>query len=145
MQTSYQTKEQSLASRNWRIIDVEGQVVGRVASKIAAALRGKDKATYTPNQDGGDYVVVINADKVRFTGRKFEDKRYYKHSGYVGGVSSESARHLMQRQPEEVLTRAVKGMLPRTHLGRQMLTKLKVYAGTDHPHQAQNPQAFNFN
>tara|TARA_B100000029_G_scaffold131284_2_gene125005 strand:- start:538 stop:984 length:447 start_codon:yes stop_codon:yes gene_type:complete len=126
--------------QNWLLVDAEGQTLGRMASGIATRLRGKHKAEYTPHVDTGDYVVVINAEKVRVTGNKTTDKMYYSHSGYPGGLKSISFEKLQERSPEKVIKLAVKGMLPRTPLGRAMFKKLKVYAGTDHPHSAQQPQ-----
>ncbi len=122
---------------NWRVVDVTGQVLGRVARNISMALQGKDKPTYTAHTLTGDYVVVINAAKVRVTGRKLLQKTYYRHSGYVGNLKSFKLRDMLETRPERVLQLAVKGMLPRNNLGRQMLTRLKVYPGPDHPHQAQ--------
>ncbi len=126
--------------QNWLLVDAKGQTLGRMASGIATRLRGKHKAEYTPHVDTGDYVVVINAEKVRVTGNKTTDKMYYSHSGYPGGLKSISFEKLQERSPEKVIKLAVKGMLPRTPLGRAMFKKLKVYAGTDHPHSAQQPQ-----
>ena len=126
--------------QNWLLVDAEGQTLGRMASGIATRLRGKHKAEYTPHVDTGDYVVVINAEKVRVTGNKATDKLYYSHSGYPGGLKSISFEKLQERSPEKVIKLAVKGMLPRTPLGRAMFKKLKVYAGTDHPHSAQQPR-----
>ena len=126
--------------QNWLIVDAEGQTLGRMASRIATRLRGKHKAEYTPHVDTGDYVVVINAEKVKVTGNKATDKIYHSHSGYPGGLKSISFEKLQERSPEKVIKLAVKGMLPRTPLGRAMFKKLKVYAGTDHPHGAQQPQ-----
>ena len=126
--------------RNWLIVDAEGQTLGRLATQIADALRGKRKPTYTPHVDTGDFVIVVNAEKIAVTGSKRTDKRYYRHSGYPGGLRSRTLEEMLQRRPEEVIRKAVRGMLPRTRLGRQQLTKLKVYAGPDHPHAAQQPQ-----
>ena len=126
--------------QNWLLVDAEGQTLGRMASGIATRLRGKHKAEYTPHVDTGDYVVVINAEKVKVTGKKATDKIYHSHSGYPGGLKSISFEKLQERSPEKVIKLAVKGMLPRTPLGRAMFKKLKVYAGTDHPHGAQQPQ-----
>jgi large subunit ribosomal protein L13 len=126
--------------QNWLIVDAEGQTLGRMASGIATRLRGKHKAEYTPHVDTGDYVVVINAEKVKVTGNKATDKIYHSHSGYPGGLKSISFEKLQERSPEKVIKLAVKGMLPRTPLGRAMFKKLKVYAGTDHPHGAQQPK-----
>ena len=122
---------------DWRVIDVEGRVLGRVARDISMALQGKDKPTYTPSTLTGDFVVVLNAAKIKVTGRKTEQKMYYRHSGYVGNLKTTSLRVMMETHPERVIQLAVKGMLPRNNLGRQMLTRLKIYAGDQHPHQAQ--------
>ena len=126
--------------RNWLVVDASGQTLGRLATQIADALRGKRKPEYTPHCDVGDFVVVVNAEKVAVTGKKLEDKRYYRHSGYPGGLRSRTMGEELARRPEEVLRRAVKGMLPRTRLGRAQLRKLKIYAGPDHPHAAQKPE-----
>lgn len=126
-------------SQNWLLIDAEGQTLGRMASKIAARLRGKHKAEYTPHVDTGDYIVVINADKVKVTGKKATDKLYHSHSAFPGGLKTISFEKLLTKAPERVIQLAVKGMLPRSPLGRAMIRKLKVYAGTDHPHSAQQP------
>ena len=122
---------------NWRVIDVEGRILGRVARDISMFLQGKDKPTYTPHTLTGDFVVVLNAAKIRVTGRKPEQKMYYRHSGYVGNLKTISLRRMMETHPERVIQLAVKGMLPRNNLGRQMLTRLKIYAGDQHPHEAQ--------
>lgn len=124
----------------WHVADAEGQVVGRLASRIASILRGKHKPSYTPHIDTGDFVVVVNAAKVRFTGKKETDKEYFSHSGYPGGVRTRTPRETRERDPEFIIRNAVKGMLPKGPLGRQMLRKLKVYAGSEHPHDAQQPQ-----
>src|SRR3954470_9583147 len=126
--------------RDWYVVDAEGQTLGRLATQIADVLRGKRKPEYTPHVDTGDFVVVINAEKVHVTGNKRADKRYYRHSGYPGGLRSRTFEEMLARRPEEVIRLAVKGMLPRTRLGRAQLRKLKVYAGPDHPHAAQQPQ-----
>ena len=126
--------------RNWLVVDAEGQTLGRLATQIADALRGKRKPTYTPHIDTGDFVVVINAEKIAVTGNKRADKMYYRHSGYPGGLKSRTLNDMLERRPEEVIRLAVKGMMPRNRLGRKQLTKLKVYAGPDHPHTAQQPQ-----
>jgi large subunit ribosomal protein L13 len=126
--------------RNWFIVDLDGQVLGRVATHIASVLRGKHKPIYTPSVDTGDFVIVLNADKVRLTGNKLADKTYYRHTGHPGGLKSITAEKLLATKPEEVIRKAVKGMLPKNKLGRQMFRKLKVYAGTDHPHAAQQPK-----
>lgn len=130
--------------RNWYIVDGTNQTVGRMCAKIASVLRGKNKAYYTPHVDCGDYIIVINADKVKFTGNKLDDKEYLTFSGYPGGQKSETARNLLNRRPEAVVERAVKGMLPKNRLGRKMFKKLFVYAGTEHQHVAQKPQPLNF-
>jgi len=121
----------------WRVIDVSGMILGRVASEIAMALQGKDRATYTPHALTGDFVVVLNAARIRVTGRKLLQKTYYRHSGYVGNLKTFVLRDLLEKNPERVIQLAVKGMLPKNNLGRQMLTRLKIYAGEEHPHQAQ--------
>ncbi|MFL5892193.1 MAG: 50S ribosomal protein L13 [Solirubrobacterales bacterium] len=126
--------------RNWLVVDAEGQTLGRLATQIADALRGKRKPAYTPHVDTGDFVVVVNAEKVRVTGNKLADKTYYRHSGYPGGLRSRTLGEMLERQPEEVIRKAVKGMLPRNRLGRQQLLKLKIYAGPEHPHEAQQPK-----
>lgn len=127
------------ADKNWYLIDAEGKTVGRLATKIADVLRGKVNPKYTPHTDSGDFVVVINAEKVVFTGNKLDEKVYYKHSGYVGGLKERTAREQLDRQPTKVIMSAVKGMLPKNSLGRKQLTKLKVFAGAEHKHEAQNP------
>ena len=126
--------------RNWLVVDANGQTLGRLATQIADVLRGKRKPTYTPHVDTGDFVVVVNAEKIAVTGNKRADKRYYRHSGYPGGLRSRTLEEMLARRPEEVLRHAVKGMLPRNRLGRAQLRKLKIYAGPDHPHQAQQPK-----
>ena len=136
---TYSAKPHEVA-QNWLLVDAEGQTLGRMATAIATRLRGKHKAEYTPHVDTGDFVVVINADKVRVTGNKTTDKMYHAHSGFPGGLKSISFENLLEKAPEKVVKLAVKGMLPRTPLGRAMFKKLKVYAGTEHPHAAQQPQ-----
>jgi large subunit ribosomal protein L13 len=126
--------------RNWLVVDASGQTLGRLATQIADTLRGKRKPEYTPHCDVGDFVIVVNAEKVAVTGKKREEKLYYRHSGYPGGLRSRTLGQMLERRPEEVLRKAVKGMLPRTRLGRAQLRKLKVYAGPDHPHAAQKPE-----
>ena len=126
--------------RDWYLIDAEGKTLGRMASEIARRLKGKHKPIYTPHVDTGDYIVVINAEKVRVTGNKLKDKIYYHHTGYVGNLKSISLEKLLQKAPERAIQQAVKGMLPRNPLGRAMFRKLKVYAGPEHPHQAQQPK-----
>jgi large subunit ribosomal protein L13 len=127
--------------RNWLVVDASGQTLGRLATQVADALRGKRKPDYTPHIDVGDFVIVVNAERVSVTGRKREQKRYYRHSGFPGGLRSRTLAEMLDRQPEEVVRRAVKGMLPRNRLGRAQLRKLKVYAGPDHPHAAQKPES----
>ena len=126
--------------RSWHVVDAEGLVLGRLASEVAKILRGKHKPTFTPHQDTGDHVVIVNADKVVLTGAKAADKTVYRHSGYPGGLRSRAYGSLLHERPEETLRKTIGGMLPRNRLGRQMLSKLKVYRGPDHPHQAQRPQ-----
>jgi large subunit ribosomal protein L13 len=125
--------------RNWLVVDATGKTLGRLATEIANVLRGKRKPEYTPHCDVGDFVIVVNAEKVSVTGNKRQEKRYYRHSGFPGGLRSRTFEEMIERRPEEVLRLAVKGMLPRNRLGRQQLRKLKIYAGPDHPHQAQQP------
>ena len=125
--------------RNWYLVDAEGQTLGRLATELARRLRGKHKPVYTPHVDTGDYIVVINAEKIRVTGRKLKDKMYHRHTGYIGNMRSEPLEKLLERAPERVIEIAVKGMLPRNPLGRQMFRKLKVVRGPNHPHQAQQP------
>lgn len=141
MKTRFRTKEEALEARKWVVVDAADQVVGRVATRVASLLRGKDNPAYVPHNDSGDFVIVINADKVRFSGQKFGQKVYYRHTGYVGGIKAETAAELLERKPEEVLKRAVKGMLPKNSLGRAQLRKLKVFTGAEHGHQAQQPVA----
>jgi large subunit ribosomal protein L13 len=130
-------------SRDWFVVDASGKTLGRLAAEVAHRLRGKHKAEYTPHVDTGDYIVVINAEKVRVTGAKATDKMYHHHTGYPGGIRSISFEKLIDKAPERVIQRAVKGMLPRNPLGRAMFSKLKVYAGAEHPHAAQQPQPLN--
>lgn len=127
--------------RKWYLIDAKGIVLGRLAVTVADCLLGKNKPIYTPNVDTGDFVVVVNADKVKLTGKKLDNKVYYRHSGYPGGIKSETARERLSRFPERIITDAVWGMLPKGRLGRAMIKKLKVYRGEEHPHQAQKPEA----
>jgi large subunit ribosomal protein L13 len=128
--------------RKWYVVDAEGQTLGRLATEIATILRGKNKPQYTPHVDTGDFVVVVNAEKVIVTGRKAEQKVYRRHSGYPGGLKETSYERMMERRPTEILRRAVKGMMPKNRLARQQLRKLKIYAGPEHPHAAQNPQPY---
>ena len=140
---SYMAAPQSL-EKEWFVVDAQGATLGRLATRIASILRGKHKPTYTPHADAGDFVIVVNAGQVRLTGRKLDEKMYYWYSGYPGGLKGRTARQMLARRPEEVLRRAVKGMLPKNNLGRQMLTKLKIYGAGEHPHQAQQPKALEF-
>ncbi len=130
--------------KKWYVVDAADQVLGRLATKIATYLRGKHKARFTPNIDTGDFVIVVNAEKVKLTGNKLEDKTYYRHTGYPGGIRSETARHRIERKPEMVIESAVKGRLAKNRLGRALVKKLKVYKGPDHPHTAQKPEIISF-
>jgi large subunit ribosomal protein L13 len=127
-------------TREWYLVDAEGKTLGRLATQIADTLRGKRKPQYTPHVDTGDFVIVVNAEKIQVTGNKLDQKRYYRHSGYPGGLRSRTLREQLDRRPTEVLRVAVKGMLPKNRLARQQITKLKIYAGPEHPHEAQNPK-----
>ena len=138
MSTQIAKKEE--LQKNWYVVDLEDKVLGRAATEIARVLRGKHKAIYTPSVDTGDFVIVLNAEKVRLTGNKLSQKMYHRHSGYTGGLTSISAGKMLEKTPEELIKKAVKGMLPKNRLGRQMFRKLKVYCGADHPHQAQQPK-----
>jgi len=137
---TYQTKKEE-ADNQWFLVNAEGKVLGRLATGLATRLRGKHKPTFTPHVDTGDFLVVINAEKVVLTGKKLKDKKYYRYSGYPGGLKETNAEKLLSKKPTELLRIAVKGMLPKNSLGRQMLRKLKVYSGTTHPHEAQKPVA----
>ena len=128
--------------RKWYVVDAEGQTLGRLATEVARILRGKNKPQYTPHVDTGDFVVVVNAEKVVVTGRKAEQKVYRRHSGYPGGLKTTTYEQMLERKPTEILRRAVRGMMPKTRLARQQLRKLKIYAGPEHPHAAQNPQQY---
>jgi large subunit ribosomal protein L13 len=130
--------------RRWWVVDAEGQTLGRLASRIAPYLTGKNKPMYSPNLDVGDYVIVINCEKIRVTGKRMEQKRYYRHSGYPGGMRSLTLEQQLEKHPDRVIKLAVKGMLPSTALGRQMIAKLKVYTGGEHPHAAQKPEVLEF-
>ena len=130
----------STIERKWYVVESTGHTLGRLASEIASILRGKNKPTYTPHIDTGDYVIVVNADKIQVTGKKLDQKVYYNHSDYVGGMKETTLREKMAKKPEDVIYLAVKGMLPKGPLGREMITKLHVYAGADHKHQAQKPE-----
>lgn len=143
---SYKTlsAKQDNNAKDWYVVDAEGEVVGRLASKIATVLRGKHKPEYTPHVDTGDYVIVLNADKVRFTGDKLNQKEYLRYSGYPGGLKRRTAKEMLDKKPFDILEKAVRGMLPRTKLGKAMIKKLFLYEGTEHPHAAQKPQPFKF-
>ena len=138
---TYAVRESEI-ERRWYVVDAADETLGRIASRIARVLEGKHKPTYAPNLDSGDHVIVLNASRIAVSRDKRESKIYIRHSGYPGGFKEETLGHLLERRPEEVIRRAVKGMLPRTKLGAQQLRKLKIYAGTDHPHQAQRPEPF---
>ena len=137
MKTFMQKKES--VDRKWYVVDAEGKTLGRLATKVATVLKGKHKATYTPHIDCGDYVIIVNAEKVKLTGNKLNDKMYYNHSGYVGGLRERNAKTMIENYPEEMIERAIKGMLPKGRLGRQMYKKLFVYAGPEHKQEAQKP------
>lgn len=126
--------------RKWYVIDADGKVLGRFATEIARRLRGKHKPTFCNFQDNGDFIVVVNADKIHLTGKKWDDKKYYRHTGYIGGIKEQSAKEVLAKKPEELIRMAVKGMLPKNKLGRKQLKKLKIYAGDKHPHAAQQPE-----
>ena len=132
--------EVALAQRQWYIVDAQGKILGRMASEIAKVLRGKNKPIFTPNADTGDFVIVVNAKGVKLSGHKFDHKVYYRHSEYPGGIRSQTAAKLLETKPEDLVHLAVKGMLPKSRLGRKLATKLKVYPGAEHPHEAQKPQ-----
>jgi large subunit ribosomal protein L13 len=138
--TVFLRKEDAEKGRRWFLVDAEGHILGRLASRVASVLHGKHKAIFTPHVDGGDHVIVINAQGVVLTGRKLKDKVYYRHSGYPSGIRATSAEEMMKTHPERVIEIAVRGMLPKNSLGRAMLRKLKVYRGGDHPHEAQRPE-----
>ena len=144
MKNSYMQRKEDVV-RDWWVIDAEGENLGRLATKVATVLRGKHKPTYTPHIDGGDNVIVINASKINLTGNKLDDKIYYNHSGYTGGLRERTARTMREDYPVEMIERAVKGMLPKGRLGRQMYKKLFVYAGSEHPHMAQQPVEMKLN
>lgn len=138
MKTDMATKKNVV--KQWYLVDAENKVLGRLASEIATVLRGKNKPSFVPHEDTGDFVVVVNAEKIAMTGNKLTDKVYYRHSFYPGGLKATTPKELLEKAPEKILTYAVKGMLPKTTLGRQMIKKLKVYAGAEHPHAAQKPE-----
>ncbi len=136
------TKEESLAQRRWYIIDAEDKILGRMATEIARVLRGKHKPSFSPHVDAGDFVIVVNAKRVKVTGAKEDDKRYYRHTGYPGGLRTATLSEMREKKPAAVVRLAVKGMLPKNRLGRGQLDKLKVYGGPEHPHEAQLPEPF---
>lgn len=140
---TYWTKEEDV-ERKWFVVDAEGETLGRLASRIATILRGKHKPIYNPAVDTGDYVIVVNAEKIHTTGRRLDQKKYYRHSGYPGSMKELTLREMLEKHPDRVIQKAVRGMLPKNVLGRKMIRKLKVYAGPDHPHQAQQPEPLEF-
>lgn len=144
MKTTFMANASNI-ERKWYVVDAEGQTVGRLAAEVAKVLRGKNKPTFTPHVDTGDYVIVINAEKVKFTGKKLTDKTYFRHSGYQGGTTFTSAGLMLEKFPERVIEHAVKGMLPHNRLGAQMYRKLSVYAGPEHPHATQKPEKLELN
>jgi large subunit ribosomal protein L13 len=141
MRTTYMAKPLEV-ERKWLVVDAAGQTLGRLASEVAALIRGKHKPEFTPHVDTGDFVVVINAEKIVLTGKKLQQKKYYRHSGYPGGLRTTTAQEMLNTKPERIIELAVYGMLPKNKLGSQMQTKLKVYAGAEHPHTAQQPEAY---
>jgi large subunit ribosomal protein L13 len=136
---TYSAKKEDVV-RQWVVIDAQDQVLGRLASKVAHILRGKNKPIFTNHVDTGDFVVIVNAEKIRLTGNKLDDKIYYWHSGYPGGIKARTAREMLEKKPEQVIKSAVKGMLPKNRIGSKLISKLKIYAGPDHPHEAQQPE-----
>ncbi len=138
MKTQFAKKGE--VERKWYVVDAKDAVLGRLATKIATYLRGKNKPVFTPNVDTGDFIIVINADKIRLTGRKLDNKIYYHHTGYIGGIKAQTAKNMLEKSPAKIIEKAVWGMLPKNTLGRQMLKKLKVYTGAEHPHKAQAPE-----
>jgi large subunit ribosomal protein L13 len=136
------SQKASEIQRDWYVVDASGQVLGRLATQIATLLRGKHKPTFTPHLDGGDFVIVTNAEKIRVTGRKADQKVYYRHTGYPGGLKMTSYKMMREKHPDRILRQAVKGMLPKNRLGRRLMTKLKIYAGPHHPHAAQQPRPY---
>jgi large subunit ribosomal protein L13 len=136
---TYVAKKENL-EKQWFLVDAEGKILGRLATKMASYLRGKGKPSFTPHLDCGDYIICINAEKVRLTGKKLEQKLYHRHSGYMGGLKTRTAERVLRERPEEVIREAVKGMLPKNSLGRKLLKNLKIYRGPDHPHKAQMPE-----
>ncbi|MCR2823206.1 50S ribosomal protein L13 [Lederbergia panacisoli] len=141
MRTTYMAKASEI-ERKWYVVDAEGKTLGRLASEVASILRGKHKPTFTPHVDTGDHVILINADKIELTGKKLSDKIYYRHSGFAGGLKTRTAGEMRAKYPTKMLELAIKGMLPKGSLGRQMGKKLHVYAGAEHPHQAQKPEVY---
>ena len=139
MRKTYSAKAEEI-ERTWYVVDAEGKTLGRLATEVARILRGKHKPIYTPHVDTGDFVIIVNAEKIRVTGKRLDQKMYYRHSGYMGGLKETSLRTMLDKHPERVLQLAVKGMMPKNRLGRKMYKKLKVYAAPDHPHGAQKPQ-----
>ena len=138
MKTQFAKK--SDIDRKWYVVDAKDAVLGKLATKVAVYLRGKNKPVFTPNADTGDFIIVINAEKIKLTGNKVNDKTYYHHSGYIGGIKAQTAKELLEKKPEKIIEKAVWGMLPKNRLGRAMIKKLKVYRGAEHPHQAQTPE-----
>jgi large subunit ribosomal protein L13 len=138
MRTHFAKKNE--VERKWYVVDAQDMILGKLATKVATCLRGKNKPVFTPNVDTGDFIVVINAEKIRLTGKKLDDKIYYHHTGFIGGIKAATARERLSTQPEEVIKDAIWGMLPKNRLGRAMLKKLKVYKGSEHPHAAQKPE-----
>jgi len=138
MKTQFAKK--SDIDRKWYVVDAKDAVLGKLATKVAVYLRGKNKPVFTPNADTGDFIIVINAEKIKLTGNKVTDKVYYHHSGYIGGIKAQTAKELLEKKPEQIIEKAVWGMLPKNKLGRMMIKKLKVYRGNEHPHQAQTPE-----
>jgi large subunit ribosomal protein L13 len=136
MKTYFAKKEEPI-EKKWVLVDAQGKILGRMATEIADILRGKNKPVYTPHVDTGDFVVVVNAEKVQLTGKKWDQKYYHRHSGYIGGLKAQSAKEMLEKKPEALIRHAVKGMLPKNRLGRRMINKLKIYRGADHPHEAQ--------
>ncbi len=144
MGTYHMKREEALAQRQWYIVDAQGKVLGRLATEVARILMGKHKPSFSPHIDGGDFVIIVNAGRVSLTGKKLEQKIYYRHSEYPGGLRASTAKHILETKPNNIVQLAVKGMLPKNRLGRELLRKLKVYPGPEHPHQAQNPQPLVF-
>lgn len=144
---SYKTVSANAATiqKEWLLVDAENMVLGRLATKVAVMLRGKNKPYFTPHVDCGDYVIIINADKVKLTGQKWEDKEYIRHTGYPGGQRTFTAKQMLKKKPESIVEHAIKGMLPKNRLGSELFRNLKVYTGTEHPHQAQNPRLIDLN